>query len=64
MTVYTGDSQLGTWKVIIGFCRDLPSFNRFVLPLAKVETQEFKEYAASIARERGYRYNTITKQYE
>jgi hypothetical protein len=64
MTVYTGDPQLGTWKVIIGYCRDLPSFNRFVLPLAKGETQECKEYAARIARERGYRYNTITKQYE
>ena len=58
------DPLLGTFKMIVGFCNTLDSFNRFVLPLMKQETAELKRYAADIAKHRGYVANKEKGCYE
>ena len=58
------DKLLGTWKVIIGFCNTQDSFNRFVVPLMKTETEECRMYAARIAKWRGWIANKEKGVYE
>lgn len=58
------DKHLGTWKVMVGWCNTLESFNRFIIPLMRSETPECKEYAATIAKRRGWRANKEKGCYE
>lgn len=58
------DENLKEWKVLVACCHSLSLFNRFVLPLMRVEEEELMNYAATEAKRRGYKPNKTTGKYE
>lgn len=52
------------WRTLITECGRLESFNRFIVPLMRVETPEFKRIAAEEAKRRGYTANKEKGVYE
>lgn len=58
------DENLKEWKVLVACCHSLPLFNRFVIPLAKGESQDLRQYVANEAARRGYRFNREKGKYE
>lgn len=52
------------FKVLIMECATLVSFNRFIVPLMRVETTDLRHLAAEEAKRRGYRANKEKGVYE
>jgi hypothetical protein len=52
------------WRQLIVECCSLESFNRFIVPLMRVETPEFKRIAAEEAKRRSYTANKEKGLYE
>ena len=52
------------FRAVMTECGTLLSFNRFVLPLMRLETPELRHIAAEEAKRRGYRANKEKGIYE
>lgn len=52
------------FQVLMMQCGTLASFNRFIVPLMKVETPELRHIAAEEAKRRGYKANKSEGIYE
>jgi hypothetical protein len=52
------------WRQLLVECCSLQTFNRFIVPLMRVETLEFKRIAAEEAKRRGYSANKEKGIYE
>ena len=65
MDAYGGkDYALKTFKILMMECASLTSFNRFIVPLMKVETPEIRHLAAAEAKRRKYKANKEKGCYE
>jgi hypothetical protein len=58
------DELIGVWKALLVECCSLNSFNRFIVPLMRVETPELRRIAADEAKRRGYTVNKEKGIYE
>lgn len=52
------------FRVLMMECATLNSFNRFIVPLMRLETPELKRIAAEEAKRRGYKANKYKGVYE
>lgn len=52
------------WGSLIRECPSLATFNRFIVPLMRIETKELRDLAASEAKRRGYAPNKEKGIYE
>ena len=52
------------FKILMMECGTLNSFNRFIVPLMKVETPELRHLAAEEAKRRNYKANKEKGCYE
>ena len=52
------------FEVLMMQCGTLSSFNRFIVPLMKVETADLRTMAAEEAKRRGYKSNKEKGCYE
>lgn len=58
------DYMQQVFEMLMMQCGTLASWNRFILPLMKVETPELRHLAAEEAKRRGYKSNREKGCYE
>jgi hypothetical protein len=65
MGAYGGKDYAPTlFQILMMKCGTLASFNRFIVPLMKVETPEIRHLAAEEAKRRNYKANKEKGCYE
>jgi len=58
------DGMESVWRELMVICCSLASWNRFIVPLMRTETPEFRHVAADEAKRRGYKSNKDKGVYE
>lgn len=59
-----GEVEYQEWQAAFADCDTVESFNANIVPLMKERGREFTVAAASVAKKRGYKANSVTGHYE